>query len=118
MRALTLILLLLLSVPAHAGSIGYTTVSPYMDWTSDCSKPYEPSFIISDVSSYNYAVDEFNSYVSEVENYIQCIKSEAQSDSKTIIQAIENAAKSEIDEAINAVESAQSSLEMQKAFLN
>lgn len=118
MQRLTLILLLLCAVPAHAGSIGVTTISSYMDWESDCSKPYQPSFYISDTSSYNYAVDDFNDYVSNVDSYIQCIKSEALSDSRVVIQAIENAADQTINEAINEVDRVKNDLQMQKAFIN
>ena len=64
-------------VSVNAGSLGYRSVSAYMDWDPDCSKPSQPSFFVTDVDCYNYAVSQFNGYLSEVQLYISCISNEA-----------------------------------------
>lgn len=95
---------------AQAGSIGYTGITSYMDWDADCSKPYEPSFYEYD----QYAVDEFNRYVADVKNYIECIQNEAESDLNTLREAIVDSLDDQQSEAIQGVERLRNNLEMMR----
>ncbi len=99
-----------------AGSLGYTNVSSYMNWEPDCTKPSQPSFYVSSRSDYNYAVDEFNNYVAEVRSYLDCLSSEAESDSRTVVRAISNGAEENRSEVISEVESAKNDLQMQRPY--
>ena len=103
---------------AFAGSIGYKQIGRYMDWEPDCYKPSPPSFYVSDVDSFNMAVDEYNYYVNEVENYLACLQSEAESDISIIKKAILNGMDEKRSEIIADVESSKSDLEMQRSFLD
>ena len=46
-----------------AGSLGYTGVSPYVEWEPDCYKLDAPYISVYDADSYNTAVDEFNYFL-------------------------------------------------------
>ena len=100
-----------------AGSIGYTSISSYMDWEPDCYKPSTPSFYVSDRDSFNWAVDEYNNYVSEVERYINCIKGEAEDDISALSQAVSNGFDDKRSEILSELDSAKSDLEMQRSYL-
>lgn len=100
-----------------AGTIGYKQITRYMDWEPSCYKPSQPSFYVSDVDSFNWAVEEYNSYVSEVESYITCMESEADADIRTLSQAVSNGYDEKRSEVLNELDSANSDLEMQRSFL-
>jgi hypothetical protein len=102
---------------ATAGSLGYSPINPYMDWEPDCYKPTPPSFYVSDIDSFNWAVQEYNSYLSEVETYIACIQSEAEADISASSQAISNGYDEKRSQILNELDSANSDLEMQRSFL-
>ena len=102
---------------ANAGSLGYTSVTSYMDWEPDCSKPYVPSFYISSVEDYNDAVYEFNNYVSEVESYLSCVADEAESDTGAAARAIQNGAEKARSEVISELDSVRSNLQSERDML-
>ena len=100
-----------------AGSIGYKQIRRYMDWEPDCYKPSSPSFFVSDIDSFNWAVNEYNSYLSEVENYINCIKGEAEADIKTLSRAVSSGFDEKRSQILSELDSAKSDLDMQRSFL-
>jgi hypothetical protein len=110
-------LMVLAAWQAAAGSIGYTNVSPYMDWEPDCYKPDPPSFFVNDADSYNWAVDEFNSYVSEVQSYVDCIQSEGESDVRTLSRAVANGVDEKRSEALSELQNTKSEFLLQKSLL-
>ena len=104
-------------VSVNAGSLGYRSVSAYMDWEPDCSKPSQPSFFVTDVDSYNYAVSQFNGYLSEVQLYIGCIGNEAEHDADTMARAIQNGLEEKRTEIVSELDDAKSDLTNQRLFL-
>lgn len=117
MRFITVILILFYTIPAFAGSIEMSSIGPFSSWESDCSKPYAPSFFVTDTDSYNYAVDEFNSYLTDVEYYIQCVQNEASDDARALANAIEKGTQNAIDEVSSELDMARSNLQMSKSSL-
>lgn len=118
-RIITVLVCLTLfgAVNAIAGSIGYKQIRRHMDWEPDCYKPSVPSFYASDVDSYNMAVHEFNSYLSEVETYLGCIRTEGEADLRLLSRAIENGIEEKRSEIIGELESAKSDLSYQRSTL-
>ncbi len=115
--ALGIFLFITLSASAIGGSIGYQNIHTYMDWEPDCYKPSPPTFFVSDIHSYNMAVDEYNSFVSELQTYLSCIQSEGESDLKTLAVSISNSIDEKRSEAMSELQSAKSDLSMQKLML-
>ena len=100
-----------------AGTIGYKQISRYMDWEPDCYKPSPPSFYVSDVNSYNMAVYEFNSYLSEAQTYSDCLLTEGEADLKMLKMVISNGVDEKRSEIRNDIDSAKSDLEFQGSML-
>ena len=117
MKYLSLLFLLLFTVPTYAGNLGFETEDSYLEWIPDCSKPYAPSFDVSDVDSYNCAVSEFNAYLLEVESYINCVKREANSDAQGLLKSVKKRAEEAIVEISSELNSVKSDLKMEKIFI-
>lgn len=122
MRILFFFVLLLtaaLYTPCHAGDYGLSSVSAFSDWEpTDCFKPYPPSFYISDTNSYNIAVDEYNNYIAEVENYLLCIQNEGQRDMQTMLESVKEGVKSAENDILNEVRRVKNDLESHRMLLN
>lgn len=111
--------LLLLSSVAYSGSYGMQSVSTFADWEpSECSKPYPPSFYVTDASSYNMAVDNYNSYIQQIEYYLECIKREGEGDAQAIIRSIDEGISRAEDEIVNDLQRVRSDLESSKMLIN
>jgi len=88
-----------------------------MDWEPDCYKPSPPSFFVSDVDSYNMAVNEFNSYVSEAQTYSDCLLTEGEADLRMLKKIISNGVDEKRSEIRSDVDNAKSDLELQGQML-
>ena len=89
-----------------------------IEWEStDCYKPYRPSFFIIDIDSFNRAVDEFNDYVINVQRYIDCLVSEANQDLRQLPNIISEGVESAESEVLSEVEAVRSDLEISRMFL-
>ena len=102
---------------ADAGSLSGRTIRRSMNWEPDCYKPYEPSFYIHDLDSYNLAVDEFNLYLVDIRSYLSCLESEAEQDARTVVRAISDSADSLRDDVLSDAEMARSNLEFGRLML-
>lgn len=92
-------------------------IIPSVKWkpTGSCSKPFPPSLYYgSSVREYNNAVDSFNRWVSEVQSYVSCIRTEAESDLKKIPDIIRDGAKQAQQEMSNEVARARLEIEMMR----
>jgi len=105
---------------AHAGEftggVGdcqLSSFASYCEWEpSDCTKPPPPSFFVTDAESYNEAVEEFNSYLANVQAYERCVTDEAEQDIKTNAPSmIADGAKKQIDDASQEVQRTRNDLE-------
>ena len=89
-----------------------------IEWEStDCHKPYQPSFFVIDTNSFNRAVDEFNDYVGNVQRYIDCLVSEANQDLRQLPNIISEGVESAESEVLSEVEAVRSDLETSRMFL-
>jgi hypothetical protein len=102
---------------ANAGSIGSKTIKSHMDWEPDCFKPSAPVFFVTDVTSYNWAVDEFNSYVASVEMYLSCLQEEADSDLKILSKALANGLQEKTSQVVEEVNDARTGLDLERTLL-
>jgi hypothetical protein len=93
--------------------------SPFLgcEWKpKDCFKPDAPLIIASTVSDYNFAVDRFNSYLREVEEYKQCLINDAKSDIQDRFPAIVvKGAKAESEQVDDDVQSTRQSLDLARS---
>ena len=101
-----------------AGSLGYTGVSPYMEWEPDCYKPDAPYMSVYDASSFNNAVDEFNYFLSEAQEYLSCILDEAEADIETTRLAIQNGFEDRQSSMLSEVDDARSQLESARYLID
>ena len=90
-------------------------IFPSIEWKpSGCSKPSKPFFYVSDTTSFNFAVDEYNSYVNGMQTYLNCIVSEAESDIRKIPIIINEGVSKARSEALSEVQGAKSDLEISR----
>jgi hypothetical protein len=80
---------------SYAGEIdgigGCDLSSPFLgcDWKpKGCYEPRKPSFFVSDVRSYNDAVDEYNEYLSRVRAYKSCVIADGKADIESRFQDV------------------------------
>lgn len=110
-------LLIVAYTPAQSGDLGSPYISSGMGWeSSDCSRPMQPSFYVTDADDFNNAVDEFNNYVQDVKQFISCVENEADDDAQAVVQAIESGRDDEVSDVSSEVDDARSSLEMQRPY--
>lgn len=103
--------------PAWTGDLGSRNVRRSMGWeSSNCFRPSEPYFYVSDADSFNLAVDEFNNYVEEMRQFITCVNDEAADDANTVVRAIEDGRDEEVSNATSEVENVKASLESQRPY--
>ena len=107
----------LIAGQASASSIGFRSISSYMDWEPDCFEPSEPFFFVSDLDDFNRAVDEFNNYVRGVEAYLGCIQAEAETDLRTLSRAISNSLDEKSSAIVSKVDLKRSNLELERILL-
>lgn len=114
-----LTLFALFAAAAPAGEFNTRAVDPSLTWKpTRCSKPAKLFFHVTDVDSYNSAVEEYNQYLLKVRSYRDCINEEAQADAQTAAQSISTGLgrasgdlRREIDTARSELESAKRSLQ-------
>jgi hypothetical protein len=107
--------MVLIATPTFGGELSRRDIRRSTEWEpSGCNKPSEPSFYVSDVDSFNQAVDEFNNYRTEVETYIQCIDSEASDDFQTLKRVLEDSLSNRVSQSRSELDSVKSSLERQR----
>lgn len=101
-----------------AGELGETTLGASLSWKpTQCSKPAKLFFNVTDIDSYNSAVEEYNDYLLQVRAYRVCISEEAESDARKAAQAIAGGVDQVYDEIRSELESARSELEAAKQSL-
>lgn len=114
---LVVVFILAMSTQVNAGSYGMASVNSFTDWETECYKPSRPYFYVSDVESYNMAVQQFNSYVGEVEDYLQCIQREGDDDARTLLRAVEEGISNESTKALNELDQTKSELLSHKLYI-
>jgi hypothetical protein len=101
--------------PAFSGELSQREVRRSTEWEpSDCDKPNEPNFYVSDVESFNQAVERYNSYATDAETYVRCINSEASDDFRTLKGVFEDSVSNLISQSRNELDSVKSRLESQR----
>jgi hypothetical protein len=101
-----------------AGELTEATFDTSPGWKSTrCSKPTKLFFHVTDIDSYNEAVEEYNDYLLQVRTYRVCIGDEAQTDARTAAQSIANGLDRLYDQIRAELESARSELESAKESL-
>ena len=113
-----LTLFTLFAAAAPAGEFNASAVNSSLEWKpTGCSKPAELSLNVTDVNSYNAAVDEYNQYLLEVRAYRECINEEAQADAETTAQSISSGLDRASADLAREVDTARSELETAKGSL-
>lgn len=101
-----------------AGEFSQTTLGASLGWKpTQCPKLRKLFFHVTDVDSYNAAVEEYNQYLLEVRTYRSCINEEAQKDAKTAAQSISSGLDQANDQIRQELDSARSELESAKRLL-
>lgn len=118
-KAILIVAIIICCMPSSAisGSLGMTTIGFMNTWEPDCYKPNEPYMFITDVDSFNMAVDEFNSYLSQVEQYMLCVETEAETDKRAMIKAVDQGMLEATEGILMEVQSARSTLEASRSTL-
>jgi hypothetical protein len=107
--------MVLTTTSAFGGELSGRDIRRSAEWEpTNCNKPSEPRFYVSDVDSFNQAVDEFNSYAGDVQAYMKCIDSEASDDFSTLKRVLEDSLSNQISKSKSDLEAAKSSLELQR----
>ncbi len=92
----------LISFQVFAGELSRRDIRRTTEWQpTSCWKPTEPLFYIYDIASFNQAVEEYNAYLFDVEQYIGCINGEASDDFRTLKRILERS----LDEKISEIQS-------------
>lgn len=107
----------LAAVPADAGSLGASEVSPSLDWVSDCDEPVRPKLFLDDIRGYNQALADFNAYVAQVEAYIDCVQADGSADIDALAKAVSRSMQEQQNAAIKAAEELRTDLEIQRSLL-
>lgn len=108
----------LFATSAAAGEFSVRTIDASLDWKpTQCSKPGKLFFHVTDVDSYNAAVEEYNQYLFEVRKYRECINEEAQVDAKTAAQSISTGLNRANGDLRQEIDAARSDLESAKRLL-
>lgn len=82
---------------------------------SGCSKPSAPLFLVGrGAREYNLAVDQFNMWLSLVERYNDCIRSEALADIKRMPDLIVEGAKKAQSEMASEIQHQRSNLQLMR----
>jgi hypothetical protein len=107
--------IVLMISPAIGGELTKRDIRRYTEWEpTGCNKPNEPNFYVSDVSSFNRAVEEYNNYAREVETYIQCVDTEASDDFRTLKNILQDSVSSQSSNLKTELETVKSNLERQR----
>ena len=115
---LTSLFLIWLCLAADAGELGGTTVGSLLTWKpTACQKPPKLFFNISDVDSYNAAVEEYNHHLLLVRTYRSCIAQEAQRDAETTSNAISTGLDQANEQLRLDLDAARADLESAKRLL-
>ncbi|MDX1528647.1 MAG: hypothetical protein R3337_08460 [Gammaproteobacteria bacterium] len=113
-----LTLYILFAATAPAGEFNSKAVDSSLEWKpTGCSKPARLFFNITDVDSYNAAVEEYNEYLLKVRTYRECINEEAQADAQTAAQSITNGLDRTSGELRREIDTARSELDSAKRLL-
>lgn len=108
----------LFSAAASAGEFSATEIGSSLAWESTkCSKPPKLFFHITDVDTYNAAVEEYNRYLVDVRTYRSCVADEAQSDAQTAAQSISSGVDEAYEQIRMEIDSAKSELESARRTL-
>ena len=95
-----------------------STFSTSLEWKpTGCYEPSPPYFYVSDVDSYNRAVEEFNFYLSEVNSYIDCVIRDAKADLKKLPDIVRDGITKARSKVMMDVDSARSQLEISRLYL-
>ncbi|MDD3313402.1 hypothetical protein [Pseudodesulfovibrio sp.] len=112
-----LFIALLIPSAAAGGTYGMTTVAPYASWEpSDCFKPSPPVFFVSDLESYNRAVDEYNEYLSRIKTFMLCVQEDGKADAESIVKSITQGVSNAQDEALRELNVLKMELESSRAL--
>jgi hypothetical protein len=104
------------------GGIGGCDISgalSFCKWKpKNCDKPDAPAIFATDVVTYNLAVDEYNRYLQEIDEYKECIIAEGKADithgfPDLVVDGAKEA-ESEVDEEANR---AKRSLELARSLV-
>ena len=92
-------------------------IYPDIKWEStSCHKPSPPFLIVSNARDYNDAVRQFNSWISQVDAYNDCVQNEALADLRKMPDVFKKGISESRDEMANEVRRTRSNLEMQRPY--
>lgn len=107
------LLFVLFNSPCYAGNYGMYPVTSITDWkSSNCQEPSAPSFYVTDTQSYNNAVDKYNDYVTQVDDFLMCMEREANQDISTLTSNVRNSVYSKKSEMKNEAQRTKYSLDL------
>ncbi len=113
-----LTLFTLFAAAALAGEFNTITLDSSLEWKpTRCSKPAKLFIHVTDVDSYNSAVEEYNQYLLKVRTYRECINDEAQADAQTAAQSISGGLGRASGDLRREVDTARAELESAKRLL-
>ncbi len=114
-----LIFLTVFAAAAFAGEFNAKAVDLSLEWKpTGCSMPAKLFFNVTDIDSYNAAVEEYNQYLLKVRTYRECINEEAQADAQTAAQSITSGLGRASGELRREVDTTRSELDAAKQSLH
>ena len=103
---------------ALAGEFSVRTLGASLSWKpTQCAMPPRVFFHVTDIDSYNAAVEEYNQYLLSVRTYRSCINEEAQKDAETAARSISSGLDQANEQINQGLNSARSELESAKRLL-
>jgi hypothetical protein len=82
-------------------------------WTpARCARPVPPAFVVSDAQSLAVATDLFDSYVVEVQAFLDCVAREAEADQRSLARALSEGVAEARAEALEDLRDAAVHLEL------
>ncbi len=105
--------------PVYSGELDRRRITRSTSWERDgCYKPSPPSTYVYDVQGFNWAVDEYNSFIGDVQIYLDCIVGEAEDDLRKFRIILDDSVDELRSEILSEAESAKSDLELSRDMLD
>ncbi len=113
-------LIVALVPPVYSGELDRRRIARSTGWEPDgCYKPNPPStYVNDDVQGFSRAVEEYNSYIGDVQIYLKCIVSEAEDDLRIFRIILDDSVDELKSEIISEAESGKSDLERARDMLD
>jgi hypothetical protein len=113
-------LIVALVPPVYSGELDRRRIVRSTSWEPDgCYKPNPPStYVDDDVQGFNRAVEEYNSYIGDVQIYLKCIVSKAEDDLRIFRIILDDSVDELKSEIISEAESGKRDLERSRDMLD